>query len=170
MKYLTYICNTWFCVWIAQGFGDSSGEYWLGNDFLHQVTSSSVYTLRIVLKDWENNEVYSQYDHFHTDSEERNYRLHVKGYSGTAGRTSSLSHSGTEFSTKDRDNDKCGCKCAQMATGGWWFDACGPSNLNGIYYTGNTNTVRYNGIKWYYWKGPSLSLKETTMMIKPVDF
>lgn len=74
MKYLTYICNTWFCVWIAQGFGDSSGEYWLGNDFLHQVTSSGVYTLRIVLKDWENNEVYSQYDHFHTDSEERNYR------------------------------------------------------------------------------------------------
>ncbi|MGH0182251.1 UNVERIFIED_CONTAM: hypothetical protein FKN15_008877 [Acipenser sinensis] len=58
----------------VKGFGDSSGEYWLGNDFLHQVTSSSVYTLRIVLKDWENNEVYSQYDHFHTDSEERNYR------------------------------------------------------------------------------------------------
>ncbi|XP_041090059.1 angiopoietin-2b [Polyodon spathula] len=152
------------------GFGDPYGEYWLGNDFLHQLTSSGEHTLRIVLKDWENNKVYSQYDHFHTDSEERNYRLHVKGFSGTAGRTSSLSHSGTEFSTKDRDNDKCGCKCAEMATGGWWFDACGPSNLNGIYYAGNTNMVRYNGIKWYYWKGPSLSLKETTMMIKPVDF
>ncbi|KAG9355668.1 hypothetical protein JZ751_000506 [Albula glossodonta] len=98
------------------------------------------------------------------------FSLHFRGFSGTAGRTSSLTHSGTQFSTKDQDNDNCSCKCAQMASGGWWFDACGPSNLNGIYYGSGSNVVRYNGIKWYYWKGPSMVATVTTMMVRPVDF
>lgn len=53
---------------------------------------------------------------------------------------------------------------------GWWFDACGPSNLNGIYYQQGQNSNRFNGIKWYYWKGYGYSLKTTTMMIRPADF
>lgn len=44
--------------------------------------------------------------------------LHAENYSGTAGRMSSLAHSGTQFSTKDRDNDRCTCRCAQLASGG----------------------------------------------------
>ncbi|KAK2887029.1 hypothetical protein Q8A67_015257 [Cirrhinus molitorella] len=94
--------------------------------------------------------------------------LHASGFGGTAGRTSSLTNSGSLFSTKDQDNDQCSCKCAQMATGGWWFDACGPSNLNGIYYSGSSNVIRYNSIKWYYWKGPSWMATMTTMMIRPL--
>jgi len=47
-----------------------------------------------------------------------NSSLHAEGFSGTAGRTSSLTHTGTQFSTKDRDNDRCTCKCAQLASGG----------------------------------------------------
>lgn len=53
---------------------------------------------------------------------------------------------------------------------GWWFDACGPSNLNGIFFQHGQNSNRFNGIKWYYWKGSGYSLKSTTMMIRPVDF
>lgn len=53
---------------------------------------------------------------------------------------------------------------------GWWFDACGPSNLNGMYYQQGQNSNRFNGIKWYYWKGSGYSLKSTTMMIRPRDF
>lgn len=44
--------------------------------------------------------------------------IYAERFSGTAGRTSSLSHTGTPFSTKDRDNDGCTCKCAQLASGG----------------------------------------------------
>uniref|UniRef100_A0A8D0C357 Fibrinogen C-terminal domain-containing protein n=1 Tax=Salvator merianae TaxID=96440 RepID=A0A8D0C357_SALMN len=153
-----------------QGFGFPPGEYWLGNDLIHLLTAQTSYSLRINLQDWEDNEVFALYEHFQVGPEEENYRLHVQKYSGTAGRTSSLSPSGTEFSTKDVDNDHCACKCAQVAGGGWWFDACGPSNLNGIFYTPSPATVRYNGMKWHYWKGPSHSLKMTTMMIRPVDF
>lgn len=53
---------------------------------------------------------------------------------------------------------------------GWWFDACGPSNLNGMYYPQRQNTNKFNGIKWYYWKGSGYSLKATAMMIRPADF
>lgn len=53
---------------------------------------------------------------------------------------------------------------------GWWFDACGPSNLNGMYYPQRQSTNRFNGIKWYYWKGSGYSLKATAMMIRPADF
>ncbi|XP_067389797.1 angiopoietin-2-like [Emydura macquarii macquarii] len=152
------------------GFGSPSGEYWLGNDFIHQLTTQGSYSLRIQLRDWDSNEAYSLYEHFHLAGEEQSYRLHAWDYSGTAGRTSSLSLPGMAFSTKDADHDRCSCKCAQMATGGWWFDACGPSNLNGIYYPASPTTGRYNGMKWHYWKGPSHRLRATTMMIRPADF
>uniref|UniRef100_A0AAX7VLV6 Fibrinogen C-terminal domain-containing protein n=1 Tax=Astatotilapia calliptera TaxID=8154 RepID=A0AAX7VLV6_ASTCA len=152
------------------GFGESSGEHWLGNDIIHELTSSQDYSLHVQLRDREGNEAYSHYDHFYIDGEDKNYSLHAEGFSGTAGRTSSLSHAGSQFSTKDRDNDRCTCKCAQLASGGWWFDACGPSNLNGIYYPASSSVVRYNSIKWYYWKGPNVIATMTTMMVRPANF
>ncbi|CAJ0967148.1 unnamed protein product [Ranitomeya imitator] len=192
-----------------KGFGDPSGEYWLGNELVSQLTNLQRYVLKIQLKDWEGNEAYSLYDQFYLGTEAQKYRadkvrqrrsrsvktrrrlhckkmgcagldrdahrirppaIHLKGYTGTAGKINSISQPGNEFSTKDADNDKCICKCSQMATGGWWFDACGPSNLNGMYYSLGQNTNKFNGIKWYYWKGSGYSLKATTMMIRPVDF
>lgn len=152
------------------GFGEPSGEHWLGNDIIHTLTSSQEYSLDVQLRDREGNEAFSHYDRFYIDGEESNYSLHVEGFSGTAGRSSSLSHNGSQFSTKDRDNDRCTCKCAQLASGGWWFEACGPSNLNGIYYPASFNVARYNGIKWYYWKGPNVMATMTTMMVRPANF
>ncbi|XP_029926336.1 angiopoietin-2a [Myripristis murdjan] len=152
------------------GFGEASGEFWLGNEFVSRLTNQQTYKLRIQLSDWEGNSGFSLYEQFSLDSEAQNYRIHLKGYSGTAGKTSSLGQPGSDFSTKDADNDKCVCKCSQLTTGGWWFDACGPSNLNGMYYQQGQNSNRFNGIKWYYWKGSGYSLKSTTMMIRPADF
>ncbi|XP_062851112.1 angiopoietin-2a [Trichomycterus rosablanca] len=152
------------------GFGDSSSEHWLGNELISKLTNEQQYVLRIELIDWEGNRAFSQYDQFSLGNEEQNYRIHLKGYSGTAGKISSLVQPGSDFSAKDVDNDKCVCKCTQLTTGGWWLDACGPSNLNGVYYQHGQHTNRFNGIKWYYWKGSGYSLKETTMMIRPVDF
>lgn len=45
-------------------------------------------------------------------------RLALRGYSGSAGRQSGLILQGTNFSTRDADNDNCHCKCAQMLSGG----------------------------------------------------
>ncbi|XP_063047101.1 angiopoietin-2a [Engraulis encrasicolus] len=152
------------------GFGDVSGEHWLGNDYIAQMTADHTHVLRIDMEDWEGSSAFSQYDEFSIGDESQNYRIYLKGYSGSAGKISSLGQPGSDFSTKDADNDKCVCKCSQLTSGGWWFDACGPSNLNGIYYQQGQNTNRFNGIKWYYWKGSGYSLKATTMMIRPADF
>ncbi|XP_052433724.1 angiopoietin-1 isoform X1 [Carassius gibelio] len=152
------------------GFGSLTGEHWLGNEPVYKLTNQKQCTLRLELTDWDGKLAFSQYDKFYLGSEKQNYRLFLKSYSGTAGRQSSLVINGADFSTKDMDNDNCICKCALMLTGGWWFDACGPSNLNGIYYTSGQNSGKLDGIKWHYFKGPNYSLRATTMMIRPLDF
>ncbi|CAN0026344.1 unnamed protein product [Lampetra fluviatilis] len=152
------------------GFGLPSGEHWLGNELIHQLSSNKRSQLRIILWDWEGHSAYAHYSDFQLAGERQNYRLLVKGYSGTAGKHSSLVEGGIDFSTRDADNDNCPCRCAQMSTGGWWFDACGPSNLNGLHYTSGRRSQRLNGIKWHYWRGGSYSLSRTSMMIRPIDY
>ncbi|XP_022067532.2 angiopoietin-1 isoform X1 [Acanthochromis polyacanthus] len=152
------------------GFGSMSAEHWLGNEYVYQLTSQRQYALRVELTDWDGHQAFSLYDRFQIGSEKQNYRLFLKSHSGTAGRQSSLVIHGADFSTKDMDNDNCMCKCALMLTGGWWFDACGPSNLNGMYFTHGQHVGKLNGIKWHYFKGPSYSLKATAMMVRPLDF
>uniref|UniRef100_A0A671RU82 Angiopoietin-1 n=3 Tax=Cyprinidae TaxID=7953 RepID=A0A671RU82_9TELE len=152
------------------GFGSVLAEHWLGNEFVHILTNQKQYALRVELTDWDGHQAFSQYDSFHIDSEKHNYRLFLKSHSGTAGRQSSLAIHGADFSTKDMDNDNCTCKCALMLSGGWWYDACGPSNLNGVYYRQGQHVGKFNGIKWHYFKGPSYSLRSTVMMIRPADF
>uniref|UniRef100_A0A8C4QI62 Angiopoietin 2a n=1 Tax=Eptatretus burgeri TaxID=7764 RepID=A0A8C4QI62_EPTBU len=156
--------------YLFQGFGEPGGEHWLGNEPVHQLSRTRPQQLRVELSDWAGSRAFSLYDRFGLASERLNYRLLIKGYSGTAGRFSSLGQNGLDFSTRDSDHDNCVCKCSHFATGGWWFDACGPSNLNGMYYPYEQHTGKFNGIKWHYWKGSSYSLKGTSMMIRPAGF
>ncbi|XP_037259075.1 angiopoietin-4 [Falco biarmicus] len=153
-----------------QGFGDAAGEYWMGNEAVHLLTSQAPYALRIELQDWEGGQVYAHYGKFQLGSEQQLYRLSLQDYSGTAGQQSGMALQGTRFSTRDADNDNCLCKCAQMLSGGWWFDACGLSNLNGIYYPARHNIRKLNGIRWHHFQGPSYSLKGTRMLIRPTSF
>ncbi|NXD86460.1 ANGP4 protein, partial [Halcyon senegalensis] len=153
-----------------QGFGDATGEYWLGNEAVHLLTSRAPYALRVELWDWEGTQVYAHYGKFQLGSERQLYRLSLQDYSGTAGQQSGMALQGTRFSTRDADNDNCLCKCAQMLSGGWWFDACGLSNLNGIYYPARHNIRKLNGIRWHHFQGPSYSLKGTRMLIRPASF
>uniref|UniRef100_A0AAY5L3N6 Fibrinogen C-terminal domain-containing protein n=1 Tax=Esox lucius TaxID=8010 RepID=A0AAY5L3N6_ESOLU len=151
------------------GFGSLIGEHWLGNEFVFLLTNQRPYILRVELTDWDEQQAFSQYGRFRIASEKQNYRLFLKSHSGTGGKPSSMVVSGADFSTKDMDNDNCICKCALILTGGWWFDACGPSNLNGMYYSYDQSAGKLNGIKWHYFKGSSYSLRATTMMIRPAD-
>ena len=50
---------------IEEGFGDFLGDFWLGNDIIHQLTNEySPMTLRIELEDFEDNWVYAEYAMF----------------------------------------------------------------------------------------------------------
>ena len=88
-------------------------------------------------------------------------------YSGTAG-DSLAYHRGMAFTTKDRDNDKYGPKnCATEWKGGWWYNACHNSNLNGLYLHGGNDA---RGTAWLKWKNAHYSVKKTDMKIRPVSF
>lgn len=62
---------------ITQGFGDPSGEHWLGNEAVHLMTSQAQYSLRVELRDWEDNGAYTLYDKFQLASEKQQYRYVV---------------------------------------------------------------------------------------------
>uniref|UniRef100_A0A8C4WZJ4 Angiopoietin 4 n=1 Tax=Eptatretus burgeri TaxID=7764 RepID=A0A8C4WZJ4_EPTBU len=99
------------------GFGEPSEEHWLGNEAVHRLSKRRTYSLLITLLDWEGQKAFVLYQNFHLGNEKQNYRLHLKGFSGTAGHTSSLSMDGPEFSTKDSDHDTCSCTCSLIAGG-----------------------------------------------------
>jgi hypothetical protein len=59
---------------------------------------------------------------------------------------------------------------------GWWYNQCGVSDLNGLYYANcickDCNPYQ-TGIYWYTYKnnaGNSYSLKKAEMKMRPVSF
>ena len=147
------------------GFGDLNGEFWLGLDKLHRLATDQL--LRVDLADFEGERRYAHYDAFTVGPRSSNYILYVGKYSGDAGDSIKLTHSGMGFSTRDKDNDKTGSNnCAQKYKGGWWYNGCHSSNLNGLYLKG-THSVYATGVNWNGWKGYHYSLRFTEMKIKP---
>ena len=150
-----------------QGFGNLSGEFWLGLDKIHRLTSTAT-QLRVDLKDFDGNSRYALYSSFSVGDSASKYILLVSGYTGTAGDShgsESKRHNGHCFSTKDRDNDVWEGSCAQTYQGGWWYDWCHASNLNGLYLNGRHMSYA-DGVNWHAWKGYHYSLKFTEMKLK----
>ncbi|XP_060094560.1 tenascin-X [Heteronotia binoei] len=148
----------------ATGFGNRSQEFWLGNDALHQLTTSGDYEVRVDLRS-ENESVYALYDSFRVDSPTNYYRLHLGSYSGTAGDAFSY-HSGSVFSTRDRDPNRVIIPCAVSYRGAWWYHNCHYANLNGLY----ANNRDHQGINWFNWKGFEYSIPFTEMKLRPRGF
>ncbi|XP_033645293.1 ficolin-1-like [Asterias rubens] len=151
----------------SHGFGDLNGEFWLGNTNVHQLTAQGVWELRIDLSDFESNTAFAVYESFSIANESDKYRLTVESYSPTSTTGDSLNyHNNLQFSTRDFDNDGLSnSNCAEQHRGGWWYNTCFASNLNGEYHQ-DPNTELGNGIIWNAWKGMSYSLKTTEMKIR----
>ena len=108
------------------GFGDPSGNYWLGNDLLSQLTANNSYKLRIDLQQSDTgNWYYAEYRTFSVLSEARNYTLQVRGFSGNVSRDAFGEHNGAQFSTVDR------YYCAALHGGRFWWRWCGGCGVNG---------------------------------------
>ena len=72
----------------------------------------------------------------------------------------------------DKDNDNSGANCAVQfyGSGGWWFDSCGYSTLNGINFANGVSSSAWDGISWYLFDNTAkMSLKTTTMSIIPTS-
>ncbi|XP_058120342.1 ficolin-2-like [Anopheles ziemanni] len=148
------------------GFGDLDGEFWLGLEYLHKLTWARKHELMVEVKDYEGRYGYARYDEFLIRSEEEKYRLKVGHYTGTAG-DALLPHQENKFSTMDEENDYHDDEhCAIQMHGGWWYNSCGTSNLNGPY--GNT-TDKWKTMKWFYLRYNGLPMAYTRMMLREVN-
>lgn len=147
------------------GFGQLTGEFWLGNDKIHRLTAVRPSSLRVDMEDWNGGRAYAKYGKLNIGDEQAQYRLEVSSFSGTSGDSLSW-HNNMAFTTKDRDNDRwvgSNLNCAVRWTGAWWYNSCHHSNLNGK-YLGNTKDHR--GVTWQNFRS-ALSLKWTEMKLRP---
>ena len=141
-----------------QGFGNLSGEFWLGLEKIYHLTSNPT-ELRVDIRDFYENSGYAHYTNFSIGDSASQYILSISGYSGTAG-DSLEGHDGYRFSTKDQDNDAaCNFNCAKCYEGAWWYLYCYYSNLNGLYYP----TIQCAGVTWNTF---SFSLKFSEMKLR----
>lgn len=121
----------------AQGFGSPSGEFWIGNDVLHQLTLKHCMRLRIEIQDIYDNYWYAEYGSFAIASRENGYRIDIGHFEGNA--SDALDYQNhMEFSAIDVDRDISNTHCAGNYEGGWWFSHCQHANLNGRYNLGLT--------------------------------
>ena len=146
------------------GFGDINGEYWLGNEFVHQYTEKYQTEMKIeaVAFDGENATLVLQ--KFTLSDEASKY---IFDYNTCQGLCSDLEvNKGKRFTTCDQDNDeKDSGNCAVQYNGGWWFEGCYWIYLNGRY--SNEETVGpESAIHWAGFRGYAKSLKKTKIMIR----
>ena len=164
-----------YCNWTdyVKGFGDLSGEFWLGLNKIHRLTHKTN-ILKVDLEDFEGVTKHAIYDSFKVLDSSQGYVIRVSGYRelpGAAG-DNLKHHSGMKFTTKDNDNDKdAKHNCANLHKGAWWYKACHESNLNGQYLSGDHSSYA-DGVNWKDWfpeedRGHRYSLKTTEMKLHP---
>ena len=62
------------------GFGNVSGEFWLGNDNIHSLTSAGSNVLRIDMEAFTGETRHAEYNGFSLDDESTNYALRLSSY------------------------------------------------------------------------------------------
>lgn len=131
------------------GFGNVSGNYWLGNDQIHELTKDGGYKLRVDLQAEEQSSgqlesFWAEYDTFIVGSEATNYQALIEGYSGDAGDPMGPMN-GTQFTSTDADNDYYDAgNCADWCYGGFWHGA--QCNVHRCFLTGGSGYFYCNAL------------------------
>ncbi len=137
------------------GFGNETGNWWIGLDKLHALTGAGNGTrLNITMKFLLSGDAvfYAQYSMFRVGNETEGYPIRVAGYSGDAGDALAY-HDSMKFSTYDRENDAHSSQhCAREHKGGWWYKNCQSCNLNSMYPTGPLPDYAPTYMSWYTFK------------------
>uniref|UniRef100_A0A1X7VN37 Fibrinogen C-terminal domain-containing protein n=1 Tax=Amphimedon queenslandica TaxID=400682 RepID=A0A1X7VN37_AMPQE len=99
-----------------KGFGNLTGEFWLGLSKIHRLTHGETNTLRVDFGGFDGSVGYAKYSEFNIGNETSHYTLTVGGHSGTAG-NDLAAYNGHRFATYDNDFDNC---IGKWGNNGWW--------------------------------------------------
>ncbi|KAM6971759.1 microfibril-associated glycoprotein 4-like [Aplochiton taeniatus] len=151
------------------GFGDPDTEIWRGLDYLAEMTKAPC-EVNVKIADFKGTTGQATYKSFKVYGEEDNYKLEVSGFvDGGAGDALSP-HSGSQFTTHDKDNDgNPKHNCAKLTAGAFWFpssDQCVTANPTGVYMWGDYENEEAIGVVWSPFKPLKYSLKELSMKIR----
>ena len=151
-----------------RGFGSLAGNFWLGNDNIHRLTTSGNTVLRVDMENWNGATAYAVYGKFVVYDESNKYRLRVDDYDQSSTARHALKDNNNEiFCTKDRNSDFRYENPAHTHGGGWWYPSDSDNNLNGRYLG---NVVRMDGMYWGNWAGYYKSLKRSELKLRPSSF
>nr|XP_034320056.1 microfibril-associated glycoprotein 4-like isoform X19 [Crassostrea gigas] len=156
------------------GFGDPSGEHWIGNDNLHKLTTLGTTDLYVRLEAFSGDWYFAKYGDFSVADESDGYRLRLKAgsYEGNAGdgmgSHESTDPSGMKFSIRDIDYGNAPAECTKGRLGAWWYNECTLTNLNGIYGNGLCLTHGYCNF-WYPINDSFVGVKTSYMMVRRLE-
>ena len=165
-----------------RGFGDSAGEYWLGNEMLHLLTTSESQDYMVEATSFQNEVQFKKIRNVVINGEDDEYRINYDLESIDDTSTSipyGLHMQGMKFSTADNKNDENASGNCAAQYGGWWHNDCHHVGMNGRYrseanHAEATSNIEWdysaNGIMWIGWKGFGVSLKASLLMIRPSSF
>lgn len=108
-----------------KGFGRYDGDFFLGLDKIHSLTSAQPHTLNVYMELTNGDTKYAQYDNFAITDNADLYRLTLGEFSGNVNNDTLSMHAKEPFSTYDKDNDDVNRNCAAEFGGGFWFTGCG---------------------------------------------
>nr|AJA37846.1 fibrinogen-related protein [Littorina littorea] len=144
------------------GFGNLTGELWLGLDVLHMLTSRQSYKLRVDMVQDGGTKGNAIYSGFSVNNSNDNYRLRLGHFTGGNVEDTLFHQNGMQFTTLDADHDTSDIEnCASLNYGGWWYNDCYSCNLNGIYGLGDSGGVWWDVSIFY-------SLASSEMKMKPL--
>jgi hypothetical protein len=159
----------------VNGFGNLTGDHWLGLVKMHMLTSTPETTssLRISVAFYNGTRVYQHYGNVSVGDSESAYQLrvtktpedmstmHVPKW-GMADNQALYDNNRDGFTTKDHPWDNSYGNCADYKDnpggggGGWWYNDCSNVNINAIY-----GVQEYGGIRMgfgYYVTDPIVTV------------
>ncbi|XP_025113643.1 tenascin-like isoform X3 [Pomacea canaliculata] len=135
----------------VNGFGNISGDYWLGLLAIYDLTWNGM-RLRVDMLDFFGTQRWAEYRIFGVHGPEGDYKLRVRDYSGTAGDGLTASR-GHPFQTYDRNT----YGCVTSSKGAWWHppDCKSYGNIN------SPDKWKRNWGNTYYLQFSEMKLKPT---------
>nr|XP_034321779.1 ficolin-1 isoform X6 [Crassostrea gigas] len=142
------------------GFGTSYGDYWIGNDAIHQLTFGRNSSLYVTITPMNGSDLsFKMYHQFYLFGEDQNYRIQI-GNSGSGNIGDKMKWYRWPFSTFDADHDTHAINCAAKYLGGWWFAGCHGEFLNGPWHSDDWSSP------WYPQYSNGRQVNGTSMLIK----